>query len=150
MDTSAPTVVSTLPAAGNSPTSLNQDIQINFNKLMMSSTLITGSTAYNNGQKQITNKNINIWSSSGNAVGYWIQTETVMDNDTPVTNAIIKHGDFAESVSYNAQAGSAVNDIHENCFKPSGNCEGVSKDSPSCCNGTATAKLGPDGNCPSN
>jgi hypothetical protein len=151
MDIDAPKVVSTEPAAGSSPTSLNQDIKINFNKLMMNSTLITGSTVYNNGQAQITNKNINIWSSSGNSVGYWIQAETVLDNGTPsVTNAIIKHGDFAESVSYNAQAGSAVNDIHENCFKPSGNCEGVSKDSPSCCNGTATARLGSDGNCPSN
>ena len=148
LDTSAPLVVSTIPAPGQAP-AVDEDIQINFNKLMMASTLITGSTVINNGQVDVTHKNINLWSVADNPVGYWIQTQTIFKNGSPVsTNAIIKHGTFGEADSYRAQAGSAIRDIHENCFKPSGDCLGVSESSPSCCNGTATAKLGPDGNCP--
>jgi energy-coupling factor transporter transmembrane protein EcfT len=151
-DTTAPQVVSTIPAVGSGASALaNQDIKINFDKIMMASTLTTGSTVTSNGQANITNKNINLWSPAGNSVGYWIQTETVLTNGSPsATNAIIKHGDFSGSTTFNAQAGSGVEDIHENCFKPSGTCPNVSASSPSCCNGVATpaSQLGPDGNCP--
>jgi hypothetical protein len=148
LDASAPQVLSTIPPQGQAP-AVDQDIQINFNKLMMVSTLITGSTIINNGQVDVTHKNINLWSVANNPVGYWIQTQTIFKNGAPdTTNAIIKHGTFGEAASYRAQAGSGVRDIHQNCFKPSGDCIGVSEAQPSCCNGTATAKLGPDGNCP--
>jgi hypothetical protein len=149
IDATPPTVLSTFPAVGSPSQSADQDIKINFSKLMMASSLITGSTISDNGQGQLVNKNLNIWSPSGNSVGYWIQTETISANGIPnATNAIIKHSTFGESLKYNAQAGSGVEDIHQNCFKPSGNCVGVSKNSPSCCDGTATSKLGVDGNCP--
>jgi len=150
MATATPQVVSTIPAVGANASALaNQDIKINFDKMMMASTLITGSSVSNSGQTPVTNKNINLWNPAGNSVGYWIQTETVLTNGSPsATNALIKHGDFSDSSSFNAQAGSGVEDIHENCFKPSGACSGVNASSPSCCNGTATSQLGADGNCP--
>jgi hypothetical protein len=154
MDVSAPIVLATSP--DNAQTSLlDQDIKIDFSKLMMASTLITGSTVIVNpldgGQTKVTHKNINLWSKAGNPVGYWVETENILQNGVlNSTNAVIKHGNFGESASYRAQAGSAVRDIHQNCFKPSadqGAC-GVSESSPSCCSGTAVKDLGPDGNCP--
>jgi Type IV secretion system pilin/Bacterial Ig-like domain len=152
LDTSAPIVKSTSPAQGQTP-ALGQDININFSKLMMASTLVSGSTVINNGLTQVTHKNINLWNQASNPVGYWIQTQTIFKSDgTPsTTNAMIKHGDFGESSSYNAQAGSGVRDIHENCFKPSGDqtsCAGVSESQPSCCYGKPTAVLDASGDCP--
>jgi hypothetical protein len=151
LDTTAPFVLSTLP--NNSQVALlNQDIKINFNKLMMVSSLITGSTVSDNGQAKISHKNINLWNAANNPVGYWIQTETTFSGNVPnTTNAFIKHGNFGESSSYKAQAGSGVRDIHQNCFKPSGDqsaCVGVSQTMPSCCDGVPTAALDANGNCP--
>lgn len=151
MDISAPIVTSVSPAAGEVP-KLSQDIKINFNKLMMASTLVTGSTVIDTGQGPVTHKNINLWNVADNPIGYWIQTETLFGGNAPIqTNAIIKHSDFGESSDYRAQAGSAVRDIHENCFKPSGDqstCKNVSTTQPSCCYGVATSKLDANGDCP--
>ncbi|MDD4902745.1 MAG: pilin [Patescibacteria group bacterium] len=151
MDTGAPVVSSVSPAAGETP-KVGQDIKINFSKLMMATTLITGSTIIDNGQAKVTHKNINLWNTANNPVGYWIQTETIFGNNSPLlTNAIIKHGDFGESSAYRAQAGSAVRDIHQNCFKPSGDqstCKNVSETQPSCCYGVATKNLDANGDCP--
>jgi hypothetical protein len=122
--------------------------------LMMASTLITGSTVINNGQTSVTHKNINLWNTAANPVGYWIVAKNnAVNGILSTSDALIEHVPFGASSGYNAQAGSAVRDIHQNCFKPSGDqttCKGVSEAKPSCCDGvpTASADLDANGDCP--
>jgi hypothetical protein len=147
LDVTPPTIDLTLPSV-NSVSAVDADLKITFSKLMMISTLKTGSTDINNGQKNITHKNINIWNLANKPVGYWIESDSVLNNQgVPIkTFALIKHLNFDEAMSFRAQVGSAVRDIYQNCFKPASGpgCVG----SPSCCNGTPTANLNSDGNCP--
>jgi hypothetical protein len=155
MDISAPFVTQTIPNNKDN-SNLDQDTEIDFNKLMMASTLVSGSTVIASGQNYVTHKNINIWNATNNPMAYWIEIKTNLVNGVPNTSdAIIKHSNFDENVSYYAQAGSGVRDIHQNCFKPSGDqtsCVGVSKAKPSCCLGvpTASSQLDANGDCPTN
>jgi hypothetical protein len=118
---------------------------------MMAGTLKTGSTDASNGKIIVNHKNINLWNLAGQPVGYWIESDFILDSQgaPDQTFALIKHTDFNEALGYRAQIGSAARDIYQNCYKPSagpGCSPGANM--PSCCNGSPAAILTSDGNCP--
>lgn len=127
-------------------------VKINFNTLMMNSSLRTGSVIVNNGQKDIEHHLLNIFSSSPSPLGYWVTADnrdvSPLDGEPDLTFAFLNHTELAASVSYKTQVGSGVKDIYQNCYKPSAgpNCA-ADISNPSCCYGTATNLLGLDGNC---
>jgi hypothetical protein len=130
--------------------------KINFDTLMRSGTLKTGTFMVDNGQDQIPHKGLNLWNYTGGGLGYWIKKEDIED-EPPIdgypnrTNVLIAHSVFRESNTYRSQAGSGLNDIYQNCFKPSasnlGACSVVDEFNPSCCNGAPTSTLDNNGNC---
>ncbi|MHB8903958.1 MAG: hypothetical protein ACYC40_02560, partial [Patescibacteria group bacterium] len=137
---------------GKKDVNLADPIQINFNTLMLNSSLHTGSSLVQIGSKTITHKSINLSSSNPSPLGYWISSEnqdsSPVDGEPDLTVVKINHSPFSQSMSYKAQIGSGVKDIYQNCFKPSGDQScGVSSEKPSCCFGVATDVLGSDGNC---
>ncbi len=127
-------------------------IQINFNTLMMNSSLLTGSVMINNGQRDINHHLINLFSSSPSPIGYWVGADNrdvnPLDGEPDTTFAFLHHTELSSSVSYKTQVGSGVKDIYQNCYKPSTgpNCV-ATPELPSCCYGAATNALGLDGNC---
>jgi hypothetical protein len=151
MDITPPLIKSTAPNKDATIAGLLADLEITFTKIMMASSLKTGSTLSNNGKIDVVHKNINIWNLADKPVGYWIESNLLLVGGSPNnTQVLIKHSDFSESMSYRAQVGSGVRDIFQNCFKPSVGpaCSGVNDNNPSCCNGSAVNVLDSDGNCP--
>lgn len=127
-------------------------VQINFNTLMMNSSLRTGSVMVNNGQKDIEHHLFNIFSSAPSPLGYWVTADnrdiSPLDGEPDTTFAFLNHTELAPSVSYKTQVGSGVKDIYQNCYKPSaGPSCAADATNPSCCYGTPTNLLGMDGNC---
>lgn len=149
----APVITAISPTQGQSNLSLSDPMTISFNALMMNSTLLTGSTLVDNGTSTTRHKLINLASLSPSPLGYWVASDNIdtapLDGVPDLTIAKISHSAFQESLSYKAQVGSGVKDIYQNCYKPSAgpNCSATDT-LPSCCFGTATDALGPDGNCP--
>ncbi len=137
---------------GQTEVALADEVQINFNALMMNSTLRTGSTLVQSGTSTFEHKLVNLRSASPSPLGYWILSENLdsspLDGEPDTTITRIFHSNFSQSVTYKAQVGSGVKDIYQNCYKPSvaPNCAATA-DNPSCCFGTATSTLGADGNC---
>lgn len=127
-------------------------VQINFNTLMMNSTLKTGSVIIDNNQEQVEHRLLNLFTTSPSPVGYWVSSdnkdEMPLDGEPDKTFTFLNHTELNNSVSYRAQIGSGVKDIYQNCFKPSAgpNCS-ADEFNPSCCYGSPTAMLGLDGNC---
>lgn len=158
LDLTPPTIasLSTLNNQGN--VNLNAAIEIVFSKLMMSSSLSTGSVLIDNGIQQITHKLINLWSVANDPIGYWVRKEdrdTIpLDGRPDRTSAFLSHGTFRDATQYQSQVGSGVKDIYQNCFKPSSGPSCVAgPGNPSCCrdgggNLVPTTNLTPDGNCP--
>ncbi|MBU1778050.1 Ig-like domain-containing protein, partial [Patescibacteria group bacterium] len=137
-----PVIKAVNPIHNSAGADLTKLIEINFNTVMMSSSLKTGSVIMNNGKEDIEHKNINLWNFTNQSTGYWIAKKDIDDNpldgEPDWTQAQIKHSMFADMTQYRSQVGSGVKDIYQNCFKPSSDdfgCEG----NPSCCGGTATA-----------
>lgn len=145
------------PGHNSAAVNLINPIIIKFNTLMMNSSLTTGVTSVSNGSSTTEHKLINLKSSSLAPLGYWIYNENIdttstqnllLDGEPDLTITNIGHSVFYESNSYQAQVGSGVKDIYQNCYKPSaGPICSVSMLEPSCCFGQATSTLGPDGNC---
>lgn len=144
---------------------LNKQISIPFNALIMASTIRTGSETReviipgNSKATTVNHKFINLWSQAPQPLGFWTDFNYVDDrgfgqanyNRDGVfdrTDIFINHSDFIESVTYNAQVGSGLRDIYQNCFKPSSGaqCEADEEDS-SCCFGSPTDQLNEDGDC---
>lgn len=145
IDTSAPSIISITPDINSSGVTLKGDIEIIFNKPMLSSSLKTGSTKISSGEEEFIHKNINIWSLSNYPVGYWIESEIIESSRQKV---FVKHGEFGETLDYRMQVGSGVRDIYQNCFNPSAGPKcNATESSPSCCNGNATSVLDANGNC---
>lgn len=147
-----PQITSVSPVQGQSGINLSDPISINFNTLMLNSTLDTGSIEVTSGSSTVEHKLINLRSSSLSAFGYWISSENkdalVLDGEPDLTITKIAHSPFAESLTFSAQVGSGVKDIYQNCYKPSvgPGCQATAE-SPSCCFGSPTAVLSADGNC---
>jgi len=153
-----PTIESIEPSQGTMGVNLADPIKITWNTLMMNSSLTTGSIQVNNGSTTVEHKLISLKSSAPSALGFWVTNDNIdtapLDGEPDKTISWIKHTPFSESMSYDAQAGSGVKDIYQNCFKPSvgPKCSALdanpaSETNPSCCFGNATSTLGADGNC---
>lgn len=159
LDLTPPAITNISVGNGASRVNLVKAIEIVFSKLMMSSSLATGTITINNGVKDIVHRLINLWSLANNQIGYWIgkqdfDTSNPLDNLPDATRAFLNHGTFSQSTLYDAQVGSGVKDIYQNCYKPSSgpSCAANSLQ-PSCCrdsngNLVPTTNLTPDGNCP--
>jgi len=143
-----------------SQVNLTQAIEIVFSKIMMSSSLATGTVTVNNGTKDIVHKLINLWSLANDPIGYWISKQDVdvapFDGQPDRTKAYLNHGSFSDSTYYESQVGSGVKDIYQNCYKPSSGPSCLANPlQPSCCRNedqggvlTPTTNLTPEGNCP--
>jgi hypothetical protein len=146
LDLTPPGITITFPAHNSGNVSLADPIYASFNKVMMSSSLGTGSIKVNNGKKEIEHKLINLWNLANQANGYWVKSENIdnapADGEPDWTKAGIYHSLFYDTTSYRAQIGSGVNDIYQNCYNPSSGvtCTG----NPSCCGLAPTAA----GSCP--
>ena len=146
IDIEPPKILSTSVNQNDAGVDLVDSIFINFDKLMMSSSLKTGKLNIFNGKEYVEHKSINIWSLSNYPVGYWIANEGI-DNSSPLdgemdwTKAEIRHSTFRENMSYRSQIGSGVKDIYQNCFKPSIGpaCSGMDEANPTCCSGVLSA-----------
>ncbi|MDP3837132.1 MAG: Ig-like domain-containing protein [bacterium] len=144
------TSINPVNSAGNVP--VDAPIEIAFNTLMMNSSLRTGSTMVKSGQTNIEHRLLNIFSSTPNPLGYWVTADNrdvaPLDGEPDLTYVYLSHTPMKSSVTYNAQVGSGVKDIYQNCYKPSAgpNCE-ADAENPSCCYGVPSAMLGDNGNC---
>jgi len=153
METTAPIIRTISPENNVSGADLNVPITIEFSRLMLNASLVTGSKIINNGKGDVEHKFLNI-RSFGNPAGYWVSSFNKSAGDNGVldqTTIKINHSVFSESSAFNAQAGSGIRDIYQNCFKPSGSdsCP-ASAVSPSCCFDVPVSNatgLDADGNC---
>jgi hypothetical protein len=141
-----------MPAQGQAGLSLAEPIKVSFNTLMMNSSLRTGRISVPSGTSTVAHQAVNLRSTSPNPLGYWISADNQdtppLDGEPDLTVMSIFHSPFQESVTYQAQVGSGVKDIYQNCYKPSAGpgCL-VTAEQPSCCFGVATDTLGADGSC---
>lgn len=144
LDLTPPIITSVNPNVNDSGVSLTDLITINFSKIMMSSTLRTGSRRAFNGQTYVSHRLLNIWNFTGSPLGYWTRN-TDKDNSVPAdniadyTSATIDHTMFSDAAAYRSQVGSGVRDQYQNCFKPSASTAcAASSALPSCCNNNPT------------
>ena len=150
------------PQNAEASVNLSAPVVMNFNKLMMSSSLLTGRRVIVVGDTPIAHKNINIRNLGSLGTGYWITNEGLEEGDPDGepdwTKTYLNHSMFADANTYRAQAGSGLRDAYQNCFQDSietpGDCTGAE---PSCCpDGVlgdpqvdmSTLGLTPQGNCP--
>jgi len=149
----SPLITTITPTQSQSSLGLADPVIINFNTLMMNSTLLTGSIMVDNGSSTIKHKLINLSSIAPSPLGYWVLNDNLdtapLDGVPDLTVSQIEHSPFLKSFSYKAQVGSGVKDIYQNCYKPSAgpNCQ-ATDGLPSCCFGATVKDLTPDGNCP--
>ncbi len=147
-----PQIETVTPAQSATGVTLADPLRIDWNTLMMNSSLSTGGRLVNNGSTTIEHKLINLKSSTPTALGYWINNNNIdtapLDGEPDKTISWVEHSPLSESMSYRAQVGSGVRDIYQNCYKPSAGvgCP-VTATSPSCCFGVATSSLNAEGNC---
>ena len=148
IDIDPPKILSTSVNQSDAGVDLVDSIFVDFDKLMMSSSLKTGKFDIFNGRREeyIEHKLINIWSLANYPTGYWIANEGIddsspSDGEMDRTKAEIRHSTFRENMSYRSQIGSGVKDIYQNCFKPSIGpaCAGMSEANPTCCSGVLSA-----------
>mgnify|MGYP006898375742 CR=1 FL=1 len=157
LDLTPPKILGT--GVNNNQSNVNKTtpIEVIFSKLMMSSSLTTGSITVDNGINQVVHKLINLWSLANDPIGYWTSKQDrdvdPLDGRPDRTSVFLGHGDFNDATLYQSQVGSGVKDIYQNCYKPSAgpNCNANALQ-PSCCrdasgNLVPTANLSPDGNC---
>lgn len=148
-----PTISLTSPRLLESSVRIASPILIEFNDLMMESTLRTGALVLSNGLINSEHKLINLRSSDNKPLGYWLENDNkergMPDGEPDYTVSKIMHSDFFEAVTYISQIGSGVKNIYQNCFKPSIGpaCLNLSDTNPSCCFGSATNALDKNGNC---
>lgn len=140
------------PAIDATEITAKDPVMIDFNDLMMNSSLRTGSVLTTGGLTPVEHKLINLRSSANKPLGYWLEVENkergVPDGELDITSVRISHSDFFESITYLSQVGSGVKNIYQNCFKPStGPACTANDENPSCCFGSATSALDKDGNC---
>ncbi len=151
IDATPPEIRNIYPAMATSSVDLSAPIIIEFNKLIMSSSLKSGSLKSTVGTTTVEHKLLNLRSTTNVPTGYWTTSENLdfspLDGQPDITRAKINHSMFGESIDYISQAGSGVKDIFQNCFKPSSGPDCIAtQENPSCCNGTSTSILD-DGNC---
>lgn len=151
LDLTSPEIENVSPIH-QSTTTLEDPISVSFSKVMLSSSLKTGGKEIVLGDQRALHKGANIWSPASYAVGYWVTKSDVLQSGYPISTIMnIEHTPFSDATSYRAQAGSALRDIYQNCYKPGvgpGCPVGVvDMSNPSCCAGVPTGPLN-NGNCP--
>ncbi len=141
LDLTPPSLVEIIPTYNQSKVGLSDPITIKFNKLMISSSLATGSILSKKGTEEIEQQLINLRSLAKSSLGYWLENyneeiSNPPDSEADRTVVILNHSPLVGSNKYRAQVGSGVKDIYQNCYKP---CAGPScnanSNEPSCCNG---------------
>lgn len=153
VNTVPPSISLTSPRLEENGVLLKNPVVIDFNDLMMNSSLQTGSSVMDNGLASSEHKLINLRSSASSPLGYWLESANkekgIPDGEPDYTSLRILHSDFFEAVTYISQVGSGVKNIYQNCFKPSvgPGCLNLSEKNPSCCFGTGTDSLDASGNC---
>jgi len=153
INSTPPTISLTSPRLLETGVKIANPVAIDFNDLMMNSTLRTGSLITSNGLVNTEHKLFNLRNSSEQPLGYWIENDNKergnADGEPDYTATRVMHSDFFEAVTYISQIGSGVKNIYQNCFKPSIGpaCLNLSEANPSCCFGSATNALDKDGNC---
>jgi len=151
IDATPPKITNIIPGSAGFSANLSDPIIIDFDKLIMGSSLKSGSIKLTVGTTTIEHKLLNLKNATNVPTGYWTSSENLdaspLDGQPDMTRAKINHSMFGENIDYVAQVGSGVKDIFQNCFKPSSgpNCL-ANQSSPSCCNGTTTSIL-EDGSC---
>lgn len=143
IDLTPPTITLTIPAHNGTDFPLNDPLLVDFDKVMLSSSLNSGSVTIFNGTDYVVHQRMNLWSMSNRAVGYWISkidyddAPAGGDGELDWTQGLINHTLLPDANSFRAQAGSGVKCIYQNCFMPSSSamCVGT----PSCCGLVPTA-----------
>jgi hypothetical protein len=151
IEISSPKITSINPGLSNQGVNLNDSVEIDFNKLMSSSSLKTGSVTIKQGDKEYEHQLINIRGSEPYGLGYWINTENIdiapLDGEPDISSAIIEHSLFNDALTHITEVGSGVKDIYQNCFKPSSGPDCTASDlNPTCCSGTAVSDADCDNN----
>ncbi len=148
-----PPIISNIsPIQGQKKLKLTVPVNITFNKLMMKSTLQSGAVKVINKNSKTEHHLINLYSLSPSPLGYWLSAQNKdlppYDGFPDITQATIFHSPLKASATFQAQVGSGVKDIYQNCYKPSAgpSCAATSG-TPSCCFGSPTKTLGTNGNC---
>jgi len=154
IDATPPKIRSIIPTTAGASENLSDPVIIEFDKLIMSSSLQSGSIKLTVGTTTIEHKLLNLRSTTNNPVGYWTTSENLdynpLDGQPDITRASVNHSMFGENIDYVSQAGSGVKDIFQNCFKPSSGPDcSADQSSPSCCNGVPESIL-ENGDCPTN
>lgn len=158
LDLTTPQITSSTISNNQSGVGISTAIEVLFSKLMLASSLSSGSITVNNGIGTINHHLINLWSMASDPIGYWINKDDKdlgpIDGRPDHTAAIINHGIFNDTTAYRTQVGSGVKDIYQNCYKPSAGptCSPDSAN-PSCCRDSGgtlvpTSALNAQGNCP--
>ncbi len=145
IEISTPEIISVSPELGDDGVDLDKSVDIEFNKLMMNSTLVSGSAIAKQGDKEVEHQLVNLNGSSPYGLGYWIVTNNLdtppLNGEADITKATIKHSLFNDALSHVAEVGSGVRDIYQNCYKPSSGPSCVANDlNPTCCFGTAVSE----------
>lgn len=139
IEASAPRIESVSPEINATGSDLVSPVIINFNKLMMTSTLKSGDIILGEGEDKVYHRLINLIANQ--FVGYWITSDNIdyspLDGIPDKTISHIQHAKFFEGAVYSPQIGSGIKDIYQNCFKPSAGigCTGENASEPYCCNG---------------
>jgi hypothetical protein len=145
-----PRINSVFPVQGASFNG-QDDIIVEFDSLMRNSTLRTGSVFSSGPLGVVEHKRINIYASD-ESVGYWIKTENIDSNNSgspDYTQVLVNHSELSPSTTWRSQVGSGVENIYQNCFKPSAGVTcNATESQPSCCFNNPTNVLNQAGNCP--
>jgi hypothetical protein len=152
IDATPPAITSIVPDVNTPGVSLADPVVITFSKLMMNSTLKSGTIEVGAGETTVTHRLLNLWNGASVPTGYWTTNDNLdyspLDGQPDITRAQINHSLFAEAIDYVSQVGSGVKDIYQNCFKPSSGPDCTAdQTNPSCCNNNPESVL-VDGNCP--
>ena len=142
----SPKIATTSVAKDEPGVDQNKPVDIEFDKIMMSSSLGTRSVVVKReGEEDVVHQRINLFNYTGDPL-YYYTTNNDEDKNIPLdgradrTIVHLNHTALRESQAYKARVGSGVKDVYQNCFKPSAGpaCSDVSESKPSCCNGEAS------------
>ena len=137
----------TVPENTEPGVSLIEPLIINFNKVMMSASLNTGTVVSRNQLGEVEHRLLNLWNFNNYPTGYWVTSNNMQigtpDNEPEWSQAELRHTRLGEDMTYRAQVGSGGRDIYQNCYKPSAGpactgSEAVDEAHPSCCAGVSS------------
>lgn len=119
LDLTAPEILSRTPNHNATDIPLDTPLTAQFDKLMMSGSLKTGSVTIG----EDTHSLINLQANTSNQLGYWIEKEdkdvSPKDSYPDQTETRIMHDRFEGENNYSGDIGSGVKDIYQNCYNPS-------------------------------